>query len=161
MAATGGRLFRRGITKVFTVPTISSKTAPTATEINAGVDISKDINKMAGFTFDNKPIDVPDMSAAFVKKIPGEDQAADSVLTLYLEKTTNPLRATFAKGTALYIVIFSTGTAGASPAATDKCQVWPMTTTGFADEFDTGAVAALWHAGFTPNDTPALDVALV
>lgn len=154
-----GRFFRRGKTKVFFVPTLASKTAPTAVQINAGTNLTPGIASLEGFTFDNSPIPTPDMDSTFTTSIPGEDTAADSRLNFYERTPTtgNPNQAALAKGTTGNIVIFWGGIAGASPAASDKCEVWPIQSTGYRREYTVGNDPARWSVGFTPTDTPSLD----
>lgn len=158
------KFFRRGISKAFFVPTISSQAAPTAVEVNAGTSLTALVAELNGFSFENQPIDTPNMSETFVSKIPGEDQSADSTIVFYEQRGTdpaNPLMATLAKGTAGYIVIFFGGTAGASPAATDRADVWPVISTGVPRQYDLGNEAAKWSCMFAPTAAPSINVALV
>lgn len=155
------KFFRRGITKVFFVPTIAAPVdSPSVAEVTAGADLSPDVAELSGFTFENQPISTPNLSETFVTTIPGEDQSEASSLTFYEKQgpgADNPLRALLAKGTTGYIVIFYAGIAGATPATGDPCEVWPTITTGAARIYDTGNEAAKWRCNFTPTATPATD----
>jgi hypothetical protein len=154
------RFFRRGTTKIFWVPTIASKAAPTAAEVNAGQALTPTMADIAGFSFANSPIPTPDMDTTFTSTIPGEDTSDDSTITFYEPTTTNTLFSTLAKGTSGYVVIFYAGIAGASPAASDKAEVWPVTSTGPRREYSMGNDPARWMVGFTPSATPALTATL-
>ena len=67
------RFMRKGTTKVYFLPTLAAGTGiPTAAEVTAGTALTAQIAEISGFTFANSPIDTPDMSTAFVGKIPGE-----------------------------------------------------------------------------------------
>jgi len=159
------RFFRPGITKVFFVATIATQAAPTAAEINAGSTLTGTtalplLADLQGFSFANKPIDVPDWTSVFVGKIPGRDESADSTLHFYDYTTTNTLRTTLAKLITGYIAIFSQGIAGASPAAADKVDIWPFISTGPAKDYSS-TDAAKWHVGCAPSASPSLDVAVV
>lgn len=161
MAATGGRFFRRGITKVWWVPTIASATLiPTAAEVNAGTDMTCDIAEISGFTFENQPIQTPDFCATFTPTIPGEDTAADSSFVFYEEKTTNPLQATLAKGTTGHVVVFFAGIAGATPAAADKAEVWKGQSTGPYREYSAGNDPARWGVKFAASKAPNFSATL-
>jgi len=149
------RFMRKGTTKIFFVPTIASKTAPTAAEVTAGTNLTGQIAEMSGFTFSNSPIQTPDMSTKFVSQIPGEDSTEDSSITFYEDKSSNPIRTALAKDTNGYIVIFSGGTAGANPAAADKCEVWPVTVSSNARRFSAGNEAAQYEVRFATTAEPA------
>jgi hypothetical protein len=155
-----GDFFRKGTSKAFWVPTIASKAAPTAAEINAGTDMSARVNSITGLEYDNQPLPTENMAESFTATIPGADQVAKTEFFFLENKTTNTLRTTLAKGTSGFLVMFPGGTAGANPAAADKCDVWPMTVTGKPRQWDLSK-AATWKAGFTPTATPAEDVAVV
>lgn len=149
------RFFRRGKTKFRFVPTIASTSLiPTAAEVTAGTDLTGNVAGVAGFSFSNSPIPVPDMSAVFTGSIPGEDAGADSSLTFYEDTTTNTLQTTLAKGVGGYIVVFFAGTAGANPAAGDKCEVWPIISTGPAREYLLSNDPARWTAQFALSAPP-------
>lgn len=154
------KFFRRGKTQLRSLPVIASPTkAPTVAEWTAGADLGDLLNDVTGFTFENQPIDTPKMSASFTGKIPGEDTADASVLTFYLQKTTNPLRTTLAKDSSQFIGIvdYKIGTV----AAADKVDVWPSVVASTPKQYDMGNAPALWECRLTHGDTPALDIAVL
>ena len=154
------RFFRPGITKVFAVPTIANKAAPTATEVNAGTDITGQVADLVGFSYTNQTIVAADWGDSFEPKIPGPDQAADSLLHIYEKRVTNSLRSVLAKGVATNIVIFFAGIAGSTPAAADKADVWPVVSAGTPRDYSR-TEGAKWHATLAPTARPAEDVTLV
>jgi hypothetical protein len=145
---------RKGITKVYFVATIASLTAPTTAEVTAGTRLDTQLAEINGFEFANNPIDTPDMSAAFVSKIPGEDAVSDSSLVFYEDKTSNPIATALAKNVVGNIVIFYGGTAGVSPALGDKCEVWPIIVGSNAKKYTTGNEAAQYAVVFTNTAAP-------
>lgn len=159
------RYFRRGTTKIYFVPgetTITDVDAPTAAQINGtGVELSCDIAEISGFSFTNSPISVPDMCATFVKKIPGEDTAADSTMKFYEDNTSNPLFTTLAKGTLGFVVFFPYGLATTSPSAGDDCEVWPVSVASNTREWNAGNEAAKYDVTFTLIDVPGLNTQVV
>lgn len=155
------RFFRRGRTKVFWAPTVASAALiPTAAEVNAGTNMTSQIAGMEGFSFQNSPIPTPDLATTFTTTIPGEDTADNPQLTFYEDTTTNTLQTTLAKGTEGYPVIFYAGTAGASPAAADKAEVWKAISTGPNREYTVGNDPARWMARFTPSAPPNFSATL-
>lgn len=152
--------WRRGTSKAFFAPTVTLA-APTAVQVNAGTDLTPKIADVAGFTFTNQAIATPDWATTLNTQIPGEDQLAASALTFYEDKTSNPIRTALAKGTVGYIVIFFAGIAGSTPAAGDKCEVWPAIVAAVPRLYTFGTEAAKWRADLTPNAAPNTDAVLV
>ncbi len=152
-----------GISKFFFVPTIANLGSPTATEVNAGTPMHQDASDITGFSYSNQPLAVPDWGDNFDSKIVGMDQSADGVITFYSYKgatTPNPLRTTLAKGVTGNVVIFADGIAGATPAATDRCDVFPVVSSGPAKIY-ANAAAIKWHVTLPASLRPTQDVALV
>jgi hypothetical protein len=148
---------RKGITKYHFVPTVAALAAPTVANITAGTALTGQIAETNGFMFSNSPIQTPDMDSTFVSQIPGEDTSEDSGLVFYEDKATNPIRTALAKGTNGYIVIFAAGYAGASPAASDKCEVWPVTVSSNSRKYSSGNEAAQYEVKFACTAPPAQD----
>ncbi|MEA2704262.1 MAG: hypothetical protein QOD63_2207 [Actinomycetota bacterium] len=160
---TPAPFFRRGVTKVYAVPTITLA-APTAVQVNAGTHLSTPNNlaDVQGFSYTNQPIAVPDLSDNYDGKIVGVDQSADGQLHFYHLKGTspNPLLATLAKGVVINITIFWLGLAGATPAAGDVCDVFPCSSSGPAKDMSM-TEAAKWHVTVPSSSRPTQDIALV
>lgn len=150
------RYFRRGTTKIYFAPSIADITSPTEDEMAAATELSCEIAEISGFAFQNNPIDVPDMCAEFVKKIPGEDTADDSEMTFYEDDTSNPLLTTLAKGEEGFVVFFPYGVGGASPVAGDDCEVWPVSVAKTTREWSAGNDPARFMSTFTITDVPGL-----
>lgn len=149
------RFMRKGKTKIFFVLTIAVPTAPTAAEVNAGTILHTQLKEINGFTFQNNPIETPDMGTAFVTKIGGEDTVEDSNMTFYEDDTTTTLSTALAKNTNGFVVIFYKGTAGASPAAADKAEVWPVTITSNARLYTVDNEAAAFMVTFANTLAPS------
>lgn len=104
------RFNRKGTTKILWVPTIASTTyLPTAAELTAGTDYTKQIAAVDGFSIENQEIETPDMASTFVAKIPGDDSAADSSLTFYEDDTDDTIEQDLAKGSVGFVVICRKG----------------------------------------------------
>ncbi|MFC9497643.1 hypothetical protein [Streptomyces sp. NPDC056982] len=148
------RFNRKGITKVYLVPTIASTALlPTTAEITAGTDLTDGINAIDGFTLENSPIETPDMASTFVSKIGGDDSAADSSLTFYEDSVLDDTETDLAKGTTGYIVIFSKGKA---PSAKGM-DVFPVTVVSNSKAYTTDNEAAKITVQFTISARPAFN----
>lgn len=153
------RYMAKGISKFWFTPTLASLTAPSHTEIVAGEDLTVQMAEITGFTFENNPIDTPDMNSAFVSKIPGEDATTDSGMTFYRDLDDNPISDALVKGDSGYVVIFASGYAAAAPAAADVVDVWPVSVASNAKQYTAANEAAKYLVKFTPLTPPHVDVA--
>jgi hypothetical protein len=145
---------RKGKTKVYFVPTITTLTAPTVAQITAGTRLDQQLAEVTGFEFANQAIDAPDMGSSFVGKVTGEDQVTNSTMTFYEDDTTNAIRTALPKGTTGYIVFFPAGTAGANPAINDKCETWPVQVASSSRKYSVGNEAAQYVIAFTNTAGP-------
>ncbi len=155
------RFSQKGTAKFFFVPTIASTAAPTAVEVNAGTELTGQLAEVNGFEFKNEPIPTPTMATSFDAQVPGQDTVDASSLGFWEDKTTNPIKTALPKGTSGYVVIFFKGTAGASPAAADKAEVWPVTVSSVHRRYTAGNEAAMYTVDFAMTAPPSVDVALV
>lgn len=111
-----------GVTKCYYLPTIASTSlVPTRAELNAGTDLSGEINALSGWTVSANQVDTPDLATTFTGKIPGRTMAADSSLTLYATVNGADVRALLPRGTTGYIVWMDGG-----DVAGNKCDVYPI-----------------------------------
>jgi hypothetical protein len=103
------------------------------------------------------------MASTFASQIPGEDTAADTSLSFYLHKVfaDNTIRAAMPKNDDGYLVVFPYGTAGASPAAADKCDIWPSRISSNVKRYTAANEAAMFVVSFAITATPTDDTAVV
>lgn len=110
------------VTKCYYVPTIAAANlTPTRAELNAGTDLSPQLNDMSGWTVTSNLVDTPDLATTFTSKITGRTESADSSLTLYASVNGVDVRALLPRGTSGYIVWMDGG-----DVAANKCAVYPI-----------------------------------
>jgi hypothetical protein len=131
------RFYRRGLSKVKFAPAVSNKDAPTRAEISAGVDFSNYVSGVTGFSITNAPITTPDLGSSFDSQIDGSDSAEESGFTLYDDKVDDAVRTALAKGTNGYVLLMPYG-----DVPTNRCEVWPVRSTGFNDDWSSALEAA-------------------
>lgn len=148
------RFMRKGTTKVYFVPTITSVSAATVAEVTAGTELGPELADVSGFAFTNNPISTPDMDNQFVSQITGEDTADQSSLTFYDDDTSSTIKAALAKGTAGYVLFYYAGLAGATPAANDEYEAWPVTVSAAPRLFSAGNEAAQFRVDFAITAVP-------
>lgn len=143
------KFFRRGVSRIHFLPTVSNTSAPSRAEINAGTNLTSVVNAISGFQLSNSPIPVPNLQDVFTPQINGEDTVSDSTLTFNDDNVSTTVRSALAKGTAGYILLMPYG-----DVPTRRCEVWPVVSTGFNDEWSVDNTPAKAVAGFAVTATP-------
>lgn len=149
------RFFRRGVSEVFFATTIADTSAPTAAEITAAIDLTEPVSDFGGFMLNNSPIETPTLKTNFDPQITGVDKTADSTLTFDDDDTDQAVRAALAKGEVGFVVLCPYGNTTGK-----RCEVWPVVSTGFNDQWNLNAEAAKSVAGFAVTDIPVQDAVL-
>lgn len=144
------KFFRRGKSKIYFLTAVAApQTGVTTAELTAGTDLSASLADVSGFTLTNSPISVPDLSTVFTSQIDGEDTTADSTITFNDDDSVVTIRTALAKGTVGYMILLPYGT-----AATKRCEVWPVKTTGINDQWSVGNDPARYISYFAITGVP-------
>lgn len=152
------KFFRRGKTRVYFCTTITAPTGPAAAEINAGTQLTANVNDMAGFSYTTNQIPTPALDNPFTPSIGGPQVTDDSSITIYLDSASNPLRTTLALGATGFIVWVDYKASG-NIAAADKVDVYPVTVVGAPKRRSMGDDPAVWECQFAITAVPNEDVA--
>src|SRR5580704_8536637 len=103
------RYYPRGIRKCYWLATTASYFSPTRAEMNAGVDLSAEIEALSGFSLSASMVSVPDMGSRFETQIPGALTSAKNDLTFYEDQHSNDIRQLLSNGTTGYIIMLWDG----------------------------------------------------
>jgi hypothetical protein len=98
------RYFPPGIRKVYFVAAISNYNAPTRAELNAGTDLSAEIETMTGWSLQGSTVDVPDMGSRFTSQVPGRLTSAQNDITMYMSQNSSDVRTLLPRDTNGFIV---------------------------------------------------------
>lgn len=148
------RFFAVGVTRVVYCASVSVKTAPTRAEINAGTDLSNEINATNGFSVGSNLIDAPDIGTTFTSKVIGRTESPDSSLTMYQSLTTADIRSVLPRGTTGFILIMWGG-----DVAGRKMDVYPVTVASVPKNLDDNKASDL-QINFAITSQPAEDVSI-
>lgn len=154
----------RGNAKLMWVPTIASVAAPTATEVNAGTDLSKAVTTINNLTFSNSRVTEPVLSDTFSPQIDGEQTAGDVSLVLHADNgvvssDSTALAAAFtalADGAVGYLVAVPFG----SVASATKVDVFPAKVLGRNRGYTTANEMAKYEVNVAVTAVPVKNVAL-
>lgn len=148
------RYYRPGLTQVNFVVAIANKAAPTRAEINAGFNLSTEVNAIDGWQPTSNFIDAPDLVSAFVPKVAGSVEAGDSSLTLYASSNSTDTRTLLPRGTSGFILMLDE-----SDTAGRRMDVYPVTVGSQAKIRDIADVAKIQY-NFAITSAPAENVVI-
>jgi hypothetical protein len=142
-----------GLEIVF-VPVIAATTGiPTRAEIDAGTDLTSEINTWEGFEVDPQTIDLPKLRR-FDGTLPGKIQITPGVLLMYADRGAEDVRTVLPDGTTGAIVFFDSG-----DVATEKMDIWPIQVNRMSKVRSTEAATQI-RVAFTHPDLPIEDVTI-
>lgn len=149
------RYFDVGKTKVYFLPTVSSLTAPTRAEMNAGTDLSPEVADVAGWSVKSNLIQTPDFATRFVSQIAGRIEAEDSSLTFYASSDSVDVRSLLPRDTNGFIMWLDGG-----DVPTHKADVYPVTVTAVSKMRSAGSDPARIQVSFSITRSPGQDVTI-
>lgn len=112
-----------GLMRAFWVNTLTSTTSPTAAQINAGQEITAAVKGAPDYPRSSNPADDSDLSTRVDKQAKGTITLGAVTLMLKRTQAVETEYAALTEGESGFLVVFRKGTAGASPAAADVCDV--------------------------------------
>lgn len=123
-----GRLASEGNVKVYKVPTIASKAAPTVSELTAGTELTQFL-PTAGIDiqWNQNNASIAMIDESFTAEVVGTESASIT-LTGLRDDTTDTFWDAFTRGENFFLVVARFGFSGVdgAPAASDKCEVYPV-----------------------------------
>ena len=146
--------YQVGVTKVYLVTTVSDYTAPTRAELNAGLDVTRQVRSIDGWTIEAAQIDRPDFATLFTSKIGGKTEAKGSSLTIYAAKSGADARATITDGYTGYVVFLDGG-----DTAAYKMDVFPVLCIARPKQRSNSDPLTIMYQ-FSISQPPAIDVAI-
>lgn len=150
-----GEYVRKGVSKLVFVTTIANQAAPTAVEINAGVDLSGKLADIAGMEFENTLLPKENLATTFTPTVPGGDSAAEPVLQFYDDDTVHTVRTALARGTTGYLVQCPYGITAAL-----RAEVWPVKVAGVNDIWTVQNEIAQFKVKFGATAVPSQNAAI-
>ena len=103
------RYYPPGIRKCYWLATTANYLSPTRTEINAGIDLSHEIESVTGFSLTAAMINVPDMGSRFISQIPGALESSKNDIVFYQDQNSADIRQVLAIGVTGFIFMLWDG----------------------------------------------------
>jgi hypothetical protein len=148
------RFFAPNVTRVVFCTSVAVKTAPTRSEINAGTDLSNEVNATNGWSVGSNLIDAPDLGTLFTSKVAGRTESPDSSLTMYQSLNNVDARSLLPRTTTGFILIMWGG-----DVTGRKMDVFPVTVSSVAKNLDDNKASDM-QINFAITSQPAEDVTI-
>jgi len=132
------RYVRYGLTRVVFAPAVANVLSPTRAEINAGTDLSNEVESVNGFQVQSNFVDTPDLGTVFTGKLAGRTSADDSSITCYASSNSIDVRTLLPRGTTGFILWFDEG-----DVAGRKADCYPITVGSIPKDRDVEAAARI------------------
>lgn len=118
-----------GNTRVYWVPSISSTSAPTTTELNAGtrLDDLMTPDGLVGFEPDTADVPTSKLSSTFDTVKAGRASYSGTMVRLFKQGAADTVYAALVRDTEGFIVIRNSIDADTAWASSQKCRVYPVT----------------------------------
>jgi hypothetical protein len=101
-----------GIRKVYWVPAIANYLSPTRAELDAGTDLTAEVETLTGWSLQGSVLDTPDMGTTFTSQVVGRRTSPQNDITAYLDQNGNDIRSLLPQNTTGYMVICWAGDVG-------------------------------------------------
>jgi hypothetical protein len=148
------RYVPQSVRKIYYVATIATQASPSRAEINAGTDLTAEIQGMSGFSLTSGTKDTADLSTRFTSQIPGAITADKCEIICYASSTSADVRTVLPRDTTGFIITLWEG-----DVPTQKMDVWPIKVS--ATYLDTAiADPAQVHVEFVVTKVPSLNVTI-
>lgn len=148
------RYYPSGTRKCYFLSTTANYLSPTRTELNAGVDLSHEIESVTGFSLTSAMVNVPDMGSRFVSQIPGALESSKNDIAFYQDANSNDVRQIFAIGVTGFIVMLWDG-----DDPNGLMDVFPVQVASVAPDPAINKAATL-TVDFAPSAVPAIGVVI-
>lgn len=103
------RYFPPGLRKIYWVVTIGNYLAPTRAELNAGTDLSAEIDTMTGWSVTSATVDTADMGSRFISQVPGRLTSATNDFTCYNSQNSDDARTLLLRDLNGFVVLLWEG----------------------------------------------------
>lgn len=109
------RYFPPGVRRFYWLTAIASTAAPTRAELDAGIDLTGEIDTMAGWQTTAPAIDFVDFGARFAGQIPGRLTLVPSAITFWLSQNSIDIRRVLSRRMAGFMVALWEGDVAGQP----------------------------------------------
>jgi hypothetical protein len=147
------RYIPEGVRQFYWVPAIASKASPTRAELDAGTDLTPEINTEGTWDITSADVATPVLAARFTGNVPGLISANNTTINMYASEDSTDVRDLLPRDTSGFIVMFPEG-----DVATRTMDVFPVRVASAAKPTQQGGNPATVDLVFSVTDVPAENV---
>jgi hypothetical protein len=107
--AASDRFIPEGTTAYYWVVTMASYLSPSRAELNAGTNLTPEVESSGNWAVTSGAIDTPDLATTFTSQIPGKISVDGSTLNMYADDNQADARTLMPRNAVGYIVKFPGG----------------------------------------------------
>ena len=145
------RFCDQAVTKVYYLPVIAAATRiPTRAEMNAGTNLTPEINDLSGWVIEAELFDTQPMGSAFKTEGVGSLSAPGSSLTFYTSKNGIDVRSLLPRAATGYVMFCDGG-----DTVANKAEVFPIVVASVGVLRSTGGEASKVRVVFAITAAPA------
>jgi hypothetical protein len=152
--SAASRYYRQGVSKVVFCPTLADYRSPLRSEINAGTDLSDEVNAAAGWEVTGNTEATNALGSVFTGNVPSNTEAGASSLTMYADRTSDDVRTLLSRGVTGHIIWMDEG-----DVAGQAMDVFPVQVTSAPKARDVSTMAMI-TINFATTREPAENVVI-
>jgi len=148
------RFCDQAVTRIYYLPVIAAATRiPTRVEMNAGTNLTGEVNDLSGWVIESEVFDTQPMGSAFKTEGVGSLSASNCSLTLYTSKNGIDVRSLLPRGATGFIMFCDGG-----DSLANKAEVFPVKVAATGVLRTTGGDASKVRVVFAVTAAPAQGV---
>jgi hypothetical protein len=148
------RYYPSGTRKCYWLAATANYYSPTRAELNAGIDLTHEMESVTGFALTSAMVNVPDMGSRFTSEIPGALESSKNDITFYQSQNSQDIRQVLAIGVTGFVVMLWDG-----DVAGQLMDVFPVQVASVAPDPAINK-AAMLTVNFAPSLVPAIGVTI-
>lgn len=147
------RYIPEGVRHFYWVPSIANKAAPTRSELDAGTDLTPEINTEGTWDITATDVATPDLASRFTSNVPGLIAANNTTINMYASDDSTDVRQLLPRDTNGFVVMFPEG-----DVAGRTMDVFPVRVASAAKPTQQGGNPATVDLTFSVTGQPAENV---
>ena len=148
------RYYPHGIRKTYWLVATANYFSPTRAEMNAGIDLSAEVESMSGFSLAANMVEVPDMGSRFISQIPGALTSPKNQIVYYQDQQSDDIRQIHTNGQTGFIVVLWDG-----DVSGQLMDVFPVIVAAIAPDSDISK-AGMITVDYAASLVPAINVVI-
>lgn len=150
---TTSRYIPEGVRHFYYVPAVADLSSPTRSELDAGTDLTPEVNAFGNWGLTSAAVDTPDLASRFTSSVPGLITVDGPTINMYASDDSDDVRSLLPRDTEGFIVSFPEG-----DVTGHTMDVFPVKVASAEKTASLGGNPALVELTFTVTSEPSENV---